>query len=91
MRSCLYGAECEPKGKERQLMQINITFRREYIFYNTKKCGLDFAYAYFCSFVFFSTFLVKWRDFELKWSTFFGNNNFANKKDVEPFRCSHHG
>lgn len=59
MRSCLGGAECEPKEKERQMMFNNTSYKREYMIYSTKKCGLDFAYAYFCSFVFFSTFLVK--------------------------------
>ena len=58
MRSCLGGAECEPKEKERQMMFNNTLYKREYMMHNTKKCGLDFAYAYFCSFVFFSTFLV---------------------------------
>lgn len=61
MRSCLAGAECEPKEKEKLMMQTNSTFKREFLLHNTKKCGLDFAYAYFCSFIFLSTFLV--RDF----------------------------
>ena len=58
MRSCLAGVECEPKERDKELLLTNSTFKREYHLYNTKKCGLDFAYAYFCSFIFLSTFLV---------------------------------
>lgn len=58
MRSCLAGVECEPKEKDKQAMLTNPAFRREYQLTNTKKCGLDFAYAYFCSFIFLSSFLV---------------------------------
>ncbi len=58
MRACLSGNECEPKEVEREKMLSNPLFRREYYLKNTKKCGGDFAYAYFCSFIFLSTFLV---------------------------------
>ncbi len=49
MRGCLAGVECDP------------VYRKNYWQneYNTKKCGLDFAYAYFCSFIFLSSFLVR--------------------------------
>ncbi len=58
MRSCLGGSECEPKEREKHLMLVNITFKREYYLHHTKKCGLDVSYAYFISFVFLSTMLV---------------------------------
>ena len=58
MRSCLAGAECEPKESDKHMMLVNVTFRRDYMMHNTKKCGLDFAYGYFVSFIFFSSFLV---------------------------------
>lgn len=63
MRSCLAGVECEPKEKDKQAMLVNPSFKREYQLANTKKCGLDFAYAYFCSFIFLSSFLVKKNNF----------------------------
>ena len=44
MRGCLAGVECEPKKSGSS--------------HDSKKCGLDFAYTYFCSFKFLSTFLV---------------------------------
>ncbi len=44
MRGCLAGVECDPKYQNNQL--------------DSKKCGLDFAYTYFCSFIFLSSFLV---------------------------------
>ena len=44
MRGCLAGVECEPKKSGSS--------------HDSKKCGLDFAYTYFCSFIFLSTFLV---------------------------------
>jgi voltage-dependent calcium channel N type alpha-1B len=59
MRSCLSGAECEPKERDKFLILTNATYKREYNFlHNTKKCGLDFAYAYFVSFIFFCSFLM---------------------------------
>ena len=58
MRSCLAGVECEPKERDKYQMLINATFKREYLATHTKKCGLDFSYAYFISFVFFSTMLM---------------------------------
>ena len=48
MRSCLYGAECESKQSVKGMAPKE----------KNKKCGLDFAYAYFCSFIFLSSFLV---------------------------------
>lgn len=47
MRGCLDGVECETRYKEQMRY-----------FDQSKKCGLDIAYAYFITFVFFSTFLV---------------------------------
>jgi len=47
MRGCLAGVECEPRYK--LLSRYSDP---------DKKCGLDIAYAYFCSFIFLSTFLV---------------------------------
>lgn len=58
MRSCLAGVDCEPKEREK-LQMHQPEFRREYNLHNTKKCGLDFAYAYFVSFIFLSSFLVR--------------------------------
>ena len=66
MRGCLAGADCEPKEKtspflnnqqQLQLQQHQQSAAR-YNLIKDKKCGLDFAYAYFCSFIFLSTFLV---------------------------------
>lgn len=48
MRGCLAGVECELGYKELAGNNYGLT----------KKCGLDIAYAYFCSFIFLSTFLV---------------------------------
>jgi hypothetical protein len=58
MRFCLSGASCEPIPFDKHLIQVNETFRRIYTKSDTRKCGLDFAYAYFCSFVFLATFLM---------------------------------
>jgi hypothetical protein len=46
MKACLSGAECEQKSFV--LNEIN----KSYL------CGSDFSYAYFCSFIFFSSFLM---------------------------------
>ena len=46
MLACKAGAECQPPSNNRQPGK-----------YSTK-CGSDLAYAYFCSFVFLSSFLV---------------------------------
>ena len=58
MRACLYPADCEPKESERLEMQRSFQFRQNFIMYPPRKCGMDFAYAYFVSFVFLSSFLV---------------------------------
>jgi len=59
MRACLGGQECEPKEKDKWMILTNVTFKREYLMaHSNKKCGQDFAYAYFVTFVFFSSFLV---------------------------------
>lgn len=59
MRGCLAGAECEPKEKEKS-STLSIATNQYMRIMNAKdkRCGLDFAYAYFCSFIFLSTFLV---------------------------------
>lgn len=49
MQACLSGATCEKKPSE-----LNKT--KPLVVSNT--CGSDFSYAYFCSFIFFSTFLM---------------------------------
>ena len=59
MRSCLSGAKCEPIPSDKIQIQSNLTFRNVYFKNDSRKCGLDFAYLYFCSFVFLATFLVK--------------------------------
>ena len=68
MRSCLTGAECELKDSEKAALAIlnqdpkaktNLMLTNR----SNKKCGMDIAYAYFVSFVFLSTFLV--RNFKL--------------------------
>lgn len=87
MQSCLSGAECEPKEADKERMLIDRNFRREYRLKNTKKCGLDFAYAYFCSFIFLSTFLVIKKNTSL---AFLDNINQISI-DVESFRCRHYG
>jgi hypothetical protein len=59
MRGCLAGAECEPKEKEKLISSPNPQLvRYAFLSQKDKKCGLDFAYAYFSSFIFLSTFLV---------------------------------
>ena len=58
MRSCLANAECEPKHNERQMLMTQTLLARQQYFLTNRKCGLDFAYAYFCSFIFLSSFLV---------------------------------
>ena len=60
MNSCMGGSECEPKERDKHMMLTNSTFKREYLMQNTKKCGLDFAIAYFVSFVLFCTMLVSY-------------------------------
>jgi hypothetical protein len=55
MRACLSKAECEPKSDIRLRMLADSELREHY---SNKKCGQDFAYAYFCSFIFLSTFLM---------------------------------
>ena len=61
MRSCLSGAECELKENEKIQMAIvpDPKLKNSLILTNRKKCGMDIAYAYFVSFVFLSSFLVK--------------------------------
>ena len=81
MRACLAGAECElkesekvalalanadPKAKANSIMLTN----------RPKKCGMDIAYAYFVSFVFLSSFLV--RNFTLKYK-YFNMKQFISK------------
>jgi hypothetical protein len=51
MRSCLSGAECELKETDK----LNHHHSKNH---EVKKCGMDIAYIYFVSFVFFSSFLV---------------------------------
>lgn len=58
MRSCLGGSECEPKPSERISEVLNTKKNFEFGSASTRKCGLDFAYAYFCSFIFLSSFLM---------------------------------
>ena len=58
MRGCLAGAECEIKPDEKHLYPTYSKFKMNYVNPYAKKCGMDFAYGYFVSFVFFSTFLV---------------------------------
>jgi hypothetical protein len=50
MRSCLSGAECQPKPSELRSLSTMSTQKA--------KCGSDFAYAYFCSFIFLCSFLM---------------------------------
>ena len=58
MRSCLADSECEPKEREKIEMLKQSLSGKKPIFMLNRKCGMDFAYAYFCSFIFFSSFLV---------------------------------
>ena len=58
MRSCLADSECEPKEREKIEMMKQALSGKKPIFMMSRKCGMDFAYAYFCSFIFFSSFLV---------------------------------
>ncbi len=58
MRSSLSGVKCEPIPDDKHQIQSNLTFRQIYFEKDTRKCGLDFAYLYFCSFVFLATFLM---------------------------------
>ncbi len=59
MRACLAGANCEPKEEERARMAVDPQFKYEFEHNPPRKCGMDLAYAYFVSFVFLSSFLVK--------------------------------
>jgi hypothetical protein len=54
MLACKAGADCQPPYNNRQQGK------------GVAKCGSDIAYAYFCSFVFLSSFLVSMRN--LKWN-----------------------
>jgi voltage-dependent calcium channel N type alpha-1B len=60
MRGCLAGVECEIKPDEKHLYptHFNKYTKQTYYLASNKKCGMDFAYGYFVSFVFFSTFLM---------------------------------
>jgi hypothetical protein len=58
MRGCLAGAECELKSDEKHLIPSYSKYKLNYVNPYSKKCGMDLAYGYFVSFVFFSTFLV---------------------------------
>ena len=73
MLACKSGAECQPPSHTPQYQhpfnQHNgLTTTATSVFSNlkggghhahTNKCGSDFAYLYFCSFVFLSSFLVR--------------------------------
>lgn len=61
MRGCLAGVECEIKPSEKHLYQNMYSGKygkMGFLHQNSKKCGMDFAYGYFVTFVFFSTFLM---------------------------------
>jgi hypothetical protein len=49
MLACKAGADCQPPVSGRPHLKGN-------------KCGSDFAYLYFCSFVFLSSFLVSLKE-----------------------------
>jgi hypothetical protein len=51
MLACNSGVECQPQYNNKQQL---ISPSK-----GVKNCGSDFAYVYFCSFVFLSSFLVK--------------------------------
>ena len=59
MRACLTGANCEPKMEEKERMAIDPLYKQLFKHSPPRKCGNDMAYAYFVSFVFLSSFLVK--------------------------------
>lgn len=59
MRGCLAGVECELKPSEKSMYALKYNKMPYYsALQNSKKCGMDLAYGYFASFVFFSTFLM---------------------------------
>jgi hypothetical protein len=59
MRACLTGANCEPKIEEKQRMKEDPLFKQLFKHSPPRTCGNDMAYAYFVSFVFLSSFLVR--------------------------------
>lgn len=59
MRACLTGADCEPRVEEKERMAIDPEYKENYFLNPPRKCGNDMAYAYFVSFVFLSSFIVK--------------------------------
>lgn len=59
MRACLAGANCEPKIEEKKQMAEDPLFKQLFLHHPPRKCGNDAAYAYFVSFVFLSSFLVR--------------------------------
>ncbi len=66
MLACKSGADCHTGFHHRHYQQtdsVNISIHSSTMQTkggqsNPQKCGSDFAYAYFCSFVFLSSFLV---------------------------------
>jgi hypothetical protein len=67
MLACKAGAECQPSLHARQYQQTGMTTTTTPYFpimhikgghSELKTCGSNFAYLYFCSFVFLSSFLV---------------------------------
>ena len=92
MLACKGGAECQPHSPYRSSSSIfmphtsstTMTMAQMRNLSQQPKCGSDFAYLYFCSFVFLSSFLVG--DEKSAWSI----ELFADL-DAESLRCRHHG
>jgi hypothetical protein len=63
MLACKAGVECQLSYHTRQYQQTGVITNSSHLSPGHSKggypkCGSDFAYAYFCSFVFLSSFLV---------------------------------
>ena len=92
MLACKGGVDCQPHSPYRSSSSIvmphtsstTMTMAQMKNLSQQTKCGSDFAYLYFCSFVFLSSFLVG--DEKSTCSV-----EFSADLDAESLRCRHHG